>query len=136
MARRTKTILAAAWIPVAFATGLWLRYAKPWETPAERAYRVCSECGLSTTEIAWLIGVMHEHPLARYGIGAVRFLAGFQSVRWLSTCMSTHTGACHRGGQACKAICALLSPLKTAPGGFVRFVTAYATLARALRHGD
>lgn len=61
--RSTRTI--GAMLPIMAAIAGWLILAQPWETPAERPYRVCSECGLSTTEIAWLIGVMHEHPKTR-----------------------------------------------------------------------
>ena len=61
--RSTKTV--GAMLPIMAAIAGWLILARPWETLTERAYRVCSECGLSTTEIAWLIGVMHEHPKTR-----------------------------------------------------------------------
>ena len=61
--RSTKT--AGAMLPVMAAIAGWLILARPWETPTERAYRVCGGCGLTTTEIAWLIGVMHEHPKTR-----------------------------------------------------------------------
>ena len=43
----------------------WPERVGSWESQAERAYRVCSECGLSTAEVAWLIGVMRESPKAR-----------------------------------------------------------------------
>ncbi len=61
--RSTRTI--GAMLPVMAAIAGWLILTRPWETPTERVYRVCSECGLSTTEVAWLIGVMRESPKTR-----------------------------------------------------------------------
>lgn len=69
MTKRSRTILAAALIPVAFCTGLWLRYTRPWESPIERAHRLCRECGLDDDEIDRLIdtkrhaGLMREQEL-------------------------------------------------------------------------
>ena len=65
MARHTKTILAVAWIPVAFVVGLWLGYARPWETATERAYRLCGECGQPAEIVDWLIDSNRHSTLTR-----------------------------------------------------------------------
>lgn len=41
---RARIILSALFIPVAFCSGLWLRFARPWESAIERAYPVGNEC--------------------------------------------------------------------------------------------
>ncbi len=61
--RSAKTV--AGMLPIRAAIAGWLILTRPWETPTERAYRVCGECGLSTTEVALLIGVMRESPKTR-----------------------------------------------------------------------
>ncbi len=61
--RSTKAVVGM--LSVLFAVSGWLFLTRPWESPTERAYRVCSGCGLSNTEVAWLIGVMRESPKIR-----------------------------------------------------------------------
>ncbi len=39
-------------LPILAAIAGWLILTRPWETPTERAYRVCGECGSSTIEKA------------------------------------------------------------------------------------
>lgn len=52
-------------LSVLSAVSGWLFLARPWESPTERAHRLCTECGLSTAEVTWLIGVMQESPKTR-----------------------------------------------------------------------
>ena len=61
--RSTKAVVGM--LPILFVVSGWLIVARPWESPMERAYRVCSECGISNIEVAWLIGVMRESPKTR-----------------------------------------------------------------------
>ena len=64
--RPLATILSAALIPVAFALGLWLRCTRPWESPVERAYRVCRECAdLPQEEVDRLIETIRVSPGSR-----------------------------------------------------------------------
>ena len=52
MTRRTKVALSAAMIPIAVVAGRWLRWSRPWESPTQRAYRVCRQCSdLEPTEV-------------------------------------------------------------------------------------
>ena len=56
--RRTKPIpvvSAISLIPSAFLAGLWLRNARPWETPTDRAHRLCRACGLAESEVDRMI---------------------------------------------------------------------------------
>ncbi len=46
--RDTRISLVALSLPIAILFGLWLQ---PGETPIERAYRVCGECGILPFEI-------------------------------------------------------------------------------------
>ncbi len=62
---KRSTILSALLIPAAFCAGLWLRWTRPWETPTQRAYWLCSECGLEVDQIDRLIDDMKHSTLAR-----------------------------------------------------------------------
>ncbi len=61
--RSTKTV--AGLLPVMFAVSGWMFLARPWESPVDRAYRLCGECGLPSSEVDGLIGVMRENPKTR-----------------------------------------------------------------------
>ena len=52
-------------LAVVFAVSGWLFLARPWESLVDRAYRLCGECGLPSTEVDWMIGVMRENPKTR-----------------------------------------------------------------------
>lgn len=60
-------ILADTLIPLALGAGLWFRWTRPWESPIERAYRLCQECSdLLPFEVDDLIGTMRASPVTRY----------------------------------------------------------------------
>lgn len=65
MTRRTKVILAALCLPAALALGLAIRWTRPWESPGQRAVRICRECGLSVPDIEGLIKTMRSSPGSR-----------------------------------------------------------------------
>ncbi len=52
-------------LPVLFAVAGWLILARPCESPVERAYRQCSECGLTDNEVDWLIDANRHSTLTR-----------------------------------------------------------------------
>ncbi len=52
-------------VSVLFAVSGWMFLARPWESPIDRAYRLCGECGLPSSEVDWLIGVMRDNPKTR-----------------------------------------------------------------------
>ena len=46
-------------LPVIFAVNGWLILTRPWESPAERAYRVCATCAdIGPVEVDHLIDTM------------------------------------------------------------------------------
>lgn len=66
MKRRTRVALSAALIPVAFAAGLWLRSARPWESLTQRAHRLCHECAdLEPAEVDRQIDTVRLAPGSR-----------------------------------------------------------------------
>ncbi len=69
--RRTKPIsvfAAVTLIPSAFLAGLWLRNVRPWETPVERAHRLCIACGLADSEVDRMIDDAGHSTLDRAGL--------------------------------------------------------------------
>ena len=44
MTRRTKVALSAAMLPIAVIVGLNTIFYRPFESPLERAYRLCRQC--------------------------------------------------------------------------------------------
>lgn len=69
--RRTKpitVIVAAALIPTALIAGRWLRSARPWETPVDRAHRLCAGCGLKAGEVDRMIDDAAHSTLDREGM--------------------------------------------------------------------
>ena len=64
-ARRANIILALATIPLALATGFWLRAAQRPESPLDRVNRICGDCGLDVESVAWLIDTMRSAALTR-----------------------------------------------------------------------
>ena len=52
-------------LAVMFAASGWLFLARPWESPIDRAYRLCGECGLPSSEVDGLLGIMRENPTTR-----------------------------------------------------------------------
>ena len=66
MTRRVKTILSAALIPIAVAAGLCLRWSRPWESPTQRAYRLCRQCSdLGPAEVDDLVETVRMAPGTR-----------------------------------------------------------------------
>ncbi len=61
--RSTKGIVGM--LPVIFAISGCMFLARPWESPVDRAYRLCGECGLPSSEADGLIGIMRENPKTR-----------------------------------------------------------------------
>ena len=55
MANRLKLIAAVVLVVIAIPGGRWVRHTRPWESPTERAHRLCRECGLDDDEIDRLI---------------------------------------------------------------------------------
>ena len=65
MNRRVKVALSAAAIPIAVVVGLNTIYYRPFESPTQRAYRLCGECGWARNEIDWLIDANRYSTLTR-----------------------------------------------------------------------
>ena len=52
MTRRVKVALSAALLPIALIVGLNTIFYRPFESPTDRAYRLCRECAdLSPAEV-------------------------------------------------------------------------------------
>ena len=60
--KRTKKIVAVL-VPILAAVAWFV--AQPTETPIERAHRVCRECGLTNTDVRWLIDHIKDMKLSR-----------------------------------------------------------------------
>ena len=54
MASRS-TKLAALLMPLVFGVGAWSIFTRPWDTPTERAHRLCVACGIDHDEVDMLI---------------------------------------------------------------------------------
>ncbi len=65
MTNRTKVTLSVLCLPVALALGLALRWTRPWESPDQRAVRLCRQCGLADAKIEWLMDTMRDSPASR-----------------------------------------------------------------------
>lgn len=65
MGNRTRLVFVALLVPLSLGAGLWLRFNRPWESPTERAFRICRECGLEDNEITSLIETKSRSTLTR-----------------------------------------------------------------------
>ncbi len=50
---------------LAFGVGVWIVFARPFESPRDKALRLCGECGLGVAEIDGLIDTMRHTTLTR-----------------------------------------------------------------------
>ena len=48
-----------------FGVGVWIVFAGPFESPRDKAHRLCCECGLEGAEIGWLIDGSRHTTLTR-----------------------------------------------------------------------
>ncbi len=75
MRQRLKLVAAAATVPLGLGLGLWLRFERPWESPTERAVRLCVECGHEEDGVFQMIGNVQLRERTREGeIAAFRDL--------------------------------------------------------------
>ena len=66
MTHRVKVVLSAAAIPVVLAVGLSPIFYRPFETPTQRAYRLCRQCSdLEPDEVDGLIDANKHSTLTR-----------------------------------------------------------------------
>ncbi len=65
MTNRTTLTISALCLPVALALGMTFRSTRPWESPDQRAVRVCRQCGLADAKIECLIDTMRDSPASR-----------------------------------------------------------------------
>ncbi len=63
--RRIILALAIFAVVVAWPTGRWVRNARPWESPTQRAHRICQQCGLDPVVVDGLIETMRHSTLMR-----------------------------------------------------------------------
>ena len=64
MDRRSLKAVACLFL-LTFGVGVWLVLARPFESPRDRAHRLCGECGLDVDEIDWLIDSSRHTALTR-----------------------------------------------------------------------
>ena len=64
MAKRITQALACLFL-LTFAGGLWIVFARPFESPRDRALQLCGGCGLDVSEIDWLIDSSRHTTLTR-----------------------------------------------------------------------
>ncbi len=65
MARRAKLGLAVGLVLIAVPAGRWVRHTLRWQSPTERAHRLCRECGLDDDQINRLIDTKRDAGLTR-----------------------------------------------------------------------
>ncbi len=56
---------AACLLLLTFGVSVWIVLARPFESPRDKALRLCGECGLEAAEIDWLIDTMRHSTLTR-----------------------------------------------------------------------
>ncbi len=64
MAKRIPQAVACLFL-LTFGVGVWIVFARPFESPRGKALRLCGECGLDVAEIDWLIDTMRHSTLTR-----------------------------------------------------------------------
>ncbi len=64
MAKRMAQSVACLFL-LAFGVGVWIVFARPFESPRDKALRLCGECGLDVAEIDWLIDGSRHTTLTR-----------------------------------------------------------------------
>ncbi len=64
MTRRITQALACLFL-LAFGIGVWIVFARPFESPRDKALRLCGECGLDVAEIDWLIDSSRHTTMTR-----------------------------------------------------------------------
>ncbi len=64
MAKRS-TKMVVGMLPVMFAVSGWMFLARPWESPVDRAYRLCGVCGLPSSDVDRLIAENRASTLTR-----------------------------------------------------------------------
>ncbi len=64
MAKRITQSLACLFL-LTFGVGLWIVFARPFESPQDNAHRPCGKCGLAVAEIDGLIDDMLHSTLTR-----------------------------------------------------------------------
>ena len=64
MARRIPQALACLFLQT-FAVGVWIVLARPFESPRDKALRMCSGCGLDVDEVDGLIDGARHTTLTR-----------------------------------------------------------------------
>ena len=64
MAKRS-TKMVVGMLPVMFAVTGWMFLTRPWESPIDRAYRLCGECGLPYTDVDRLVAENRASTLTR-----------------------------------------------------------------------
>ncbi len=64
MGKRFRQALACLFL-LTFGVGVWVVFARPFESPRDKALRLCGECGLDVDEIDWLIDTMRHSTLTR-----------------------------------------------------------------------
>ena len=64
MAKRSTQALACLFL-LMFAVGVWIVFARPFESPRDKALRLCGGCGLDAAEIDGLIDDMRHTTLTR-----------------------------------------------------------------------
>ncbi len=70
MGGRTHQDLACLFL-LTFGVGVWIVLARPFESPRDKALRLCGECGLDVAEIDGLIDDMLHSTLTRDEIMAL-----------------------------------------------------------------
>ncbi len=65
MARRVKLAVAVVRVVSAMPAGRWVRHTRPWESPIQRAHRLCRECGLDDDEVDRFIDTKRNAGLTR-----------------------------------------------------------------------
>ncbi len=66
MARvRIRLVVAFMLVLMAYPAGRWLRSARLWESPMQRAHRICGQCGLGPVVVDELIETMRHSKLTR-----------------------------------------------------------------------
>jgi len=65
MTDRTKVTISALCLPVALGLGLAVRWTRSWDSPNQRAIRLCRECDLAAAETQGLVEAMRGAPATR-----------------------------------------------------------------------
>ncbi len=86
MARRIKFAAAVGLVVIAIPAGRWMRHTRPWETPTERAHRLCDTCGLDDDQIDQLMDEFGDPTLSREQALAL-FLDSFENPAAAEPCM-------------------------------------------------